>query len=376
MRSTPIAALVLLAVTSPLRAEEAPAPQAGAEAPVAEAPSGEAVAEAKPAPLAGYDGGFFVQSEDESFLIEIGAKLQTRYTAEYAQAPGKDEITSSIAIRRAQVQLGGHLFTKKLRWGFQAEFAKGAALDDYWLEYEAVDGALSVRAGRYKMPYSRHQLASDGQFALVDRAVTDKAFLNGRDVGVMVHHKTGKGAPLEYALGVFQGGDGQVFGPVIVGRVAYHSEKFGAYKEPDFDKGPLRWGVGGSMLIDVGIDDPAERALQMEVDAILKVAGFTGLAEVQVSSRPESPTSLAPTLDAVGLLVQGSYTIGERFAPAARYALVLSPDRGDVHELAVGGAAFLFRTNAMIKTDVALLLPEDTGYAPDVRWRVEAQLAF
>jgi len=171
--------------------------------------------------------GLRFTSADPDASLEIGLRLQVRFTQALGEdAPGDDD-EPQFAVPRARLSLGGHAFDPRLRYRFLFDFAgtnvdtpvsfpgisddvssdaRFADLKDAYLAY-AFDPALTIRAGQFKTPYSRQALTGAGDLIFVDRAITDKVFPLGRDVGVMAHGGFGGGADdlVAYSFGVFNG---------------------------------------------------------------------------------------------------------------------------------------------------------------------------
>lgn len=408
---TPEGSAAAPAVAEPTAATEAPAP-AGPEAPaasltpVADETPAPAAPEAAPAaePTSGYAKGFFVQSEDGLFRLEIGARVQARYVFEAVEAAPNE---SAFSIARARLTLSGHVFSEDLTYKFQSDFGKGfVTLKDFYADYAFVPGTFQLRAGQWKRPFSRQQITSSGKQELVDRATTDAAFGAGRDIGIAIHNDYEKSPEFEYALGIFNGtgekplfsgdvtvdpatGEGGVSGgafsnvpdtlhPALVLRVGYNHGGIKGYSEADLEGGPFRASVAASGLADLDADDDDASSLKAELDYIVKVEGFSSTGAVYVSSAQSGPGFSDRALEALGLHLQLGYVIGELVQPVARYSLV-APDGADndSHEI-LGGVGFYFwGHDVKWQTDGGALLTEAPGgTAKDYRVRTQLQLAF
>jgi hypothetical protein len=64
-------------------------------------------------------------------------------------------------------------------------------------------GPLRLRAGQFKVPYSRERLLESGNLRYAERSIQNLGFRMGRDIGVALHTQTGS---LAAGLGVFVGG--------------------------------------------------------------------------------------------------------------------------------------------------------------------------
>jgi hypothetical protein len=181
---------------APEPAALAPAP---APAPAAPSPAAE---ESKPAkPLVGYDKGFFIQDGEGLFKLVIGARVQGRFTYESVEGHRTNADGDAVAataredgyqfsLPQVRLKLAGHVFSERVAYLMQADFGnKGyPALIAAYGDFALVPGALHLRVGQWERPFSRQQITSSGSFHLVDRAITDKAFGCGRDLGIAFHN--------------------------------------------------------------------------------------------------------------------------------------------------------------------------------------------
>lgn len=162
---------------------------------------------------AGWDNGFFLQSPDGRFRLEVGGLLQTRFiysymrtTSPFVGVPGTlngslwmddRQTRSGFDIPNAQITFQGHLFgaglTYKLRGAFEnvrempvsgyntrpLEQGGGAfVLQDAWTRMEITPN-LFFRAGQFKLPFAREELI-DTQYQL---AVAQSLVVSSLGVG-------------------------------------------------------------------------------------------------------------------------------------------------------------------------------------------------
>jgi hypothetical protein len=351
------------------------------------------------APSFGYKKGFFIKDGVNSLAIQ--ARVQTRFTWELLDG-GDDEANFSIA--RARVGLAGTTLTPALSYKFQFDLGKGnVSLKDFIVDYE-FSPHFVLRTGQYKKPFSRQQITSSGSQELVDRAITDKAFGAGRDIGVMVHNKYEKSPGFEYALGLFNGtGDStsitgsatvdalpaegepldadvtvkgsnvpDVFKPALVARVGVNTADTKGYSEVDFEGGPLRVGAAASAIFDFNADNQGDDSMtRVGVDYILKASGFATTGGLYFGI----PEGVDPT---IGFHLQAGYLIADLVQPAVRFAMV-DPDGDDnnTQELAFGVGVYPYKHNFKWQTDAALVTNQDpTGDTTDTVIRSQIQMAF
>jgi hypothetical protein len=366
-----------------------------------------------PEPAAGYDKGFYVRSDDDAFELKIQARVQARYTLEILEH-GPDE--SHFAIQRARLTLAGHAFTPTLTYKFQSDFGRGfVTLKDFYANYQFTEG-LELRAGQWKRPFSRQQINSSGNLQLVDRALTDRNFGAGRDIGIVVHNDYESSPEFEYAFGVFNGTgeapifsgdvtgdvlvdpatgegeiiDGQVTGgsfsnvpdrfwPALVARVGYNSAEMKGYSEADLERGPLRVAVGASGMAGFDFDDDNQSVLLGEIDYALKVEGFSTTGGVYIASAQDGGSFSDRAFQRVGVHIQAGYLVAELLEPALRYGWIGNDgDDNDQQEILAAISLYFFKHGFKWQTDGGLLLSEECveGDCRDYRIRTQLQLAF
>jgi phosphate-selective porin OprO/OprP len=346
-----------------------------------------AAARDAPAPLVGYEKGFFLRSPDDKFELKIGAHLQFRYT--YERDDAADESATAFQVARGRIKIGGHVWDEHLLYKIQFALEKGqAGLKDYVVDYGIVPSALWLRAGQFKRPFTRHQLTSSGELVLVDRAITDKAFGAGRDIGVALGNRYEKAPPFEWVVGVFNGtGEStppgattnvpEKFHPQVVARAAYNHGGIDAYSQGDLKGGPLRFAVGANAVADFDVDDDGESGLRAGVDAVVKVHHFSIDGEFLTESAGGDHPFADTEREAIGGRVDISYLFGNTM-PAARFAVV-SPtgDDNDTREM-LGGLGFFFHGHQVKwQTDAGVVQTESAdGDLNDVRVRTQLNFAF
>jgi hypothetical protein len=408
MRSQHAVALALIALAAgPVAASpDSPAPPEVAPAAPPAAPPVPAPADtpAPAAPLAGYKSGFFIHSEDGKFALKIGGRGQVRYSFENIDAGDERVERTAFAAERVRLDLSGHAHAPHIQYKLQADFGKGfVTLKDLIIDY-GVGGNVWLRAGQFKRPFSRQQLTSSGRLELVDRAITDRFFGAGRDLGVAVHNQYDKSPTFEWIAGVFNGtgdrsvlsgtvvvdpddGRGQITGgsfsnvpahlaPAVVVRAGYNHGGIRGYSEADLEGGPLRFAVAASALAEFDGDGDDRSGIRAEVDYIAKVEGLSTTGGVYVSTAQDGGRFRDQSFHAVGLHVQAGYVFAERFGLAARYAHVF-PDAGDDQvEIGAGFSLYQFKHNFQWQTDVSALGGAVADVADHVRVRTQLQLSF
>ncbi|MDA0802902.1 MAG: porin [Planctomycetota bacterium] len=169
---------------------------------------------------AGWNDGFFLSSPDGRFALKIGGMLQTRFiwsqipnsgrtTAFGAPLPGLDSERSRSGFDLGQSELWftGHAFSPDITFKMRvaasnensiflldqnANFVGGSSsgtmqILDAWVRL-AMDDAWSVRAGQFKLPYSRETLIQQQYTFGVARSVIDYHLGLGYSQGVELEY--------------------------------------------------------------------------------------------------------------------------------------------------------------------------------------------
>ena len=373
--------------------------------PVAAQSAIDSASKAPPA-AAGYKGGFYIKSNDGNSKLVIQARVQGRFEHTSIDEPGDRENENAFLLPRARLTLKGNVFAPTIQYKFQTDFGKGGAtLKDFLVDYRLGAGPW-LRIGQWKRPFSRQQINSSGRLEFVDRAITDKAFGAGRDIGIALHNRYEKSPQVEWAIGVFNGtgdkgvlngsvavdpatGQGSVTGggfsnvpdkvrPAAVARIGYNHNGIKGYSEADFEGGPLRVGVGASVLAEFDADKDDSSGIRGEVDLIVKHFGFSASAAAYIASAQDGAKFSDQSYAAVGAHAQVGYLLANKYQPAVRYALVSRDGAdNDTHEIAGGFSIYPFKHKFKWQTDVAVLINETSAdNTADIQARTQLQLSW
>ncbi len=355
-------------------------------------------------PVVGYNKGFFLASPDGAFRLAINGRVQARFTFENTAGEPRAN-AAQFSIPRARVGLSGHAFDKRVTFALQMDFGKGgASLKDALVDFNIIDQKLMVQVGQFKRPFSRQQLASTSKQQFVDRAITDKHFGGGRDLGVMLHSH--KKLPLEYAVGLFNGsgdksqltgnvsvdtstGEGKIqsgrfsnvpdlMDPMVVARFGWHTKGFDGYRESDHTNSDFGIGIGGGVVLDFDSNDSDDSGIRAGLDYALAVRGLSSTGEVFVASAQNGGGFADQGFDSVGFRVQAGYTIKGLVEPAIRYARIMpAGGGGDRQELLGAVNVFFHEHHIKLSTDFGVLTEELDGVTlVDFRARSQVQLMF
>jgi hypothetical protein len=397
--------LALKASAAQLEKEKTTPPPAPIPAPVVPKP------EPKPK-TAGYDNGFFIQSEDGDFLMKNNGLIQLRFT--YTNTDDGDERTNEygFSVNRAELKFTGHAFSKRFQYAFQTEFGKGqVVIKDAYADIELVKNALVLRAGQWKRPYSRQYLVGEPALELVDRDDTVKQFGADRDIGFGFHNYFQKSPLFEYAIGVFNGtgyapwmkGEASVetddqgnqtadltkccsftnvpsrFSPTLVTRIGFNLRDIKGYSEADLEGGPLRFAMAASVHVEFDGDDDNVSRVRAETDYMLKAYGFSTTGAVYIASKADGNLQHGD-FEAVGYHFQLGHVCKGLVEPSLRYAgTIPDNDSGDpsAHRLLLGFSLYFKKHNLKWQTDGGPTFTEGDGETlVDGAVRTQMQLTF
>jgi phosphate-selective porin OprO/OprP len=353
------------------------------------APDAAAVPSAdEPKPIAGYDKGFFVQSRDGKFRLNLNAKLQARYTYfgkdEHQASDGSDE--SYFELERARIGFSGHFFDPTLRFKIELEAEtdgsdKGVLMDT-WIQY-APRAEFAVGVGQFKPAFLREEYMSSFKGFRVDRSLANEFFNIDRNIGIWVEGETCK--HFYYNLGVTNGidtvnrapGGGDRDGTQLDQPPAYvakldltlSGDHAYSYEGPDLkglDTPLLVVGVSGlQQTYNATHEDNAFIDVQGDVygyglDAIFKYKGISVMGEY-MGRWWDGEDDGTDALYAHGFTLQGGAFLlrDPDIELTARYSAVYGnegPNDGDGHEVGPGINWYFTRShNGKLQLDVAYI---------------------
>src|SRR5262249_28459949 len=124
--------------------------------------------------VAGWDGGFFVQSADGNYRLNLGTVVQTdgRFSLD-DPPPG----THTYAIRKARIVAAGRA-AKYFDYRFMPDFGNGSVLIlDAYLDLK-LPKRLRVRAGKDKTPIGYELLIGDTSLLFPERSLVSSLVPN------------------------------------------------------------------------------------------------------------------------------------------------------------------------------------------------------
>ena len=330
-------------------------------------------------PVVRYDKGLRFGRDDDAASLKVGGRIQGRYTAEReAPEPAGDEWT----VPRLRASARGHV--GPVRYGAQLAMEKGVELRDAYLDVTVVPDILRIRLGKWKMPGARHHLNSSGRLALVDRAITHKAFDHTRGIGVMAQNGVEGKQLFGWAVGVFlddtnrlrfaERADGEnldrPYEPAIGARVGLNFGEAKVTDEVYWAAGPARAAIGAFAIESVDTRGDGDGRLRTGLDWIAGygIVSVSGDAQVAIQQ-----TATGAEYDGVGFHQQVAALLMGRLLPAVRFAVVDPTGTSARSELTAGLTIFAMQHRLKIGGDVSGIRSVD---ARATRARLQAQLVF
>lgn len=238
------------------------------------------------------------------FSLQASAFAQLQYLFFFRA----DEVSrSDFSIPRARVCGSGYVIAHSLRYRLMIGRSSQRELEinDAFLEWEPLP-AFAVRLGRLKLPIIHEWIESAQPLATVDRALSSRLLLPGRDYGLRVSGRL-LAQHLDYLIGVFNG-DGESatratdLSPAVVARLALHLTGNPYIGAVDFEGSPPhvsleagtlwnRWKPAASIGASPAQPAPVEDTL-WNVSALLRWHHFDGAAEYIGLRRTDSQKTL------------------------------------------------------------------------------------
>lgn len=337
--------------------------------------------------------GFTWATEDGDNKINVGGRVQARYTfLDYDEDRGKDEV-SDFEAKRVRVHVKGHVF-RDVKYKFQADFGDGRSgdnLKDAVITYARVPEA-QFSAGQFKVRFDHQEYVSSGKQQFVDRNEATRNFGIGRDIGIMLHGALAD-EKFEYNVGVFngegEGGSNKNDGHLLVGRISFQPLGAFGYSEGDLKRDDPRWifSLGGATNNDL-IEGNGDLT---DMDTFVATIGFRArgvylMGEYfwQDMDTTDGAGLKVADVDSDGFYFQIGYTFPSMWDIAARYAHVDPNDDvsdDEETELMIGFNKYFMGVGHSLKFTLDLSWLEEelgTGFGShdDFRVRAQGQIVF
>ena len=155
---------------------------------------------------AGYDKGFFLESDDGNFEMKMKLRTQLQFAIDNVdnKETGDKNTATNFNIRRFRIYWEGHAFRPWFNYLFQisADNNGNFVVRDAYVD-AAYDTQIFPRLGQFKVPFNREELTSSSELQLVDRSIVNDQFRYARDRGAGVYGLLAN--MFTYGFGVFNG---------------------------------------------------------------------------------------------------------------------------------------------------------------------------
>lgn len=156
----------------------------------------------------GDKGWRFTYGDD--YLMNLQWRLQFRYTLLQGEDPDffiqeEDNFGRSFDLQRARLKVGGHAYSKHLKYYIEYDFPSNSLLN--WEFTYARWSALQFKVGQWKVTYNTERFVSSGKQQMTDRSIANRFFTFDRQVGASIKGDLFKGKAIcsSYNIGAFNG---------------------------------------------------------------------------------------------------------------------------------------------------------------------------
>ena len=249
-------------------------------------------------------------SVGDAFSLTLRARIQFRaalghFAPSAIDAGAADDWAIEFQIRRARLQLQGHVYAPQLRYYIQLGFSPQDMERDLlvplrdaqiiWTPFRE----LGIRVGQMKVPYGLQRVVSSSAQQFVDRSSVTAELNLDRDIGVVLFSEDflGLGGALQYQVGVFGGRGRNRFGSadsaLLAGQLRVNPlGAFDHLSESDHARSMQpRLSIGASAAYNIGSNRARSTHeqtfevgrfdfLHLGADAHFKWAGLSLLSEV------------------------------------------------------------------------------------------------
>jgi hypothetical protein len=332
----------------------------------------------------GWDKHFFIRSEDDSFLAQVRGVVQTRFLYSHQNNSGGDNNRSGFEASRVRLKTMGHVIDPSWHFFVQVELTQGAGLRDALIRKD-LGGGWSVRAGLFKLPFTREKLVTFTKTLAVDRSLVDTAYSVGRSTGLeldytgtqwKVRANVNNGAR-SVGGGALSTGTDFAFAAraetvVLGGTWSQFSELRGLRAAHD---GAL---LGTAIFYQKNNDsaaDPNDERFAVTADIVTELRHVDVFASFIWNSVDPGDPSMAK-MSQFGAVIQGGVYVAEDWEVFARYEWSDFDSAGvaDLSVVTVGVVRYYNGNLLKWTTDVGVgLNPVDPAFAsPRLGWRADA----
>lgn len=155
-------------------------------------------------PLSGWNEGFYLRSDDQSYELHITGQLQADYRG-YLQDLDTNTSPDTFLIRRARLGIEATVL-QYYEFRLLPDFAQSSITKSITDGYGNVHywDALQVEMGKFKQPFSYEELIQDRYTPFMERSLIDQ-MTPQRDEGIMIHGRKMFGDRFDYAVAISNG---------------------------------------------------------------------------------------------------------------------------------------------------------------------------
>ncbi|HKX12731.1 MAG TPA: porin [bacterium] len=346
---------------------------------------------------AGYDKGFFIQTDDGKYKLVFSGYAQFHF--EYDRNKGENKF--GFRVRRARLTFAGNIINKSLTYKFQIDLVKfkDELLLDAYVNYKFYE-QLEVRFGQQTVPYIRQHWVSSSEQMFIDRSLAsiefinaidqdtdkdglpDKRVRNGRDVGLMVHGRA-NGKKLEYYAGIFNGSGTNTINVnndfLYAARAVYNIKGDFGYSESDYDFTTSPAFFFGASGFYNEVDLSADKLSQLGAETGVKYKGLAMTGELFYRNTKPGDVELSKTNDYGYYAQAGYFVMPKRIEVAARASQIfLEGLQNDKAEFQLGLNGYPLKSkNLKLQSDYSVLpTATKTGIETSQRFRLRLQTKF
>jgi hypothetical protein len=297
-------------------------------------------------------GPFDIVSGDSSAVLTPGFASQLRLVFDSAENVScecedrKNTLTMRARRIRPVISLTLPRYSLSLRLHLSTAPGSVELMDFYFDYYASAD--LRIRAGQYKIPFTRYRIQSFSRLTFVDWSVVTAAFGAERQMGIAIHNGYERAPRRAYVFGVFSGQNARAahavtfpgrfgteggnpsglsdpapredFHPELVLHLGYNARSIDVSSDTDRTKADIRYSLMLSAAWDMDARYQRDFVLRLAPEFLAKYRGFSASA-VWYAGWAEEGESRTPRHVMCGWLVQCAYRLCQRYEISGRYAL-------------------------------------------------------
>ncbi|MCB2229774.1 OprO/OprP family phosphate-selective porin [bacterium] len=296
-------------------------------------------------------GPFETANRDSTAVLrlQLASQLQTYWETRDNGGGTQRESGLFMRARRIRPSLTLSLPERHLLFRLHLSTAPGAIeLMDLYFDAR-LHNSFSVRAGQFKIPFTRYRIQSFQRLTFVDWSTVTRYFGAERQMGLALHNGYERPPRYAFVFGLFSGVNARAshgtgiallhgekivnisdlsgsasnseFHPELVLHLAYNSRGIDVGSDSDPDGGPLRVSIAASAACDMDAAMYEEPSVRVAQEFLFKCRGVSLMTAGYLSFMRKYDwyrTKLALS----GFLIQTSIRVSQRVDIAARYAMV------------------------------------------------------